>query len=77
MRFPTEMLPDVVQPGEKAGALGQIWFGIPKTTAVLSAFGDFQMGILPHIQLHTAGVYIFTRTVLYRVIFHSVLFFKS
>ena len=44
--FPERFLPEVVDPGQLAGALGAPWYGIPEGTPVIAALGDLQCSIL-------------------------------
>lgn len=44
--FPVTLLPKVIESGNTAGSLTEIWHGIPAGTPVVSALGDLQCSVL-------------------------------
>lgn len=58
--FPTEILPNVVRPGQEAGKLSREWLGLKKGIPVLAALGDLQCSALVNLKPNTAFLNIST-----------------
>lgn len=60
MSFPTEILPIVVRPGQKAGKLSGGWLGLKKGIPVLAALGDLQCSAFVNLKANYAFLNIST-----------------